>query len=59
MPERRYDDKEVGPIFQRATETSAAAQGEGLTLEQLEVIAAEAGMATWGTGLRRCDEPNP
>ena len=44
MPERRYDDKEVALILKRATETSAAALGEGLTLEQLKVIAAEAGI---------------
>jgi hypothetical protein len=44
MPERRYDDKEVALILKRATETSAAGLGEGLTLEQLKVIAAEAGI---------------
>lgn len=44
MPERRYDDKEVALILKRATESSAAALGEGLTLEQLKVIAAEAGI---------------
>lgn len=44
MPERRYDDKEVALILKRATETSAAGMGEGLTLDQLKVIAAEAGI---------------
>lgn len=44
MAERRYDDKEVALILKRATESSAAGLGEGLTLAQLKVIAAEAGI---------------
>jgi hypothetical protein len=46
---RRYGDKEVGLILRRATEfqrqePASAAEGGGLTLAELEEIAAEAGI---------------
>lgn len=47
-PKRRYGEKEVGLILKRATELSQSApeptEGGGLTIEDLEDIAAEAGI---------------
>jgi hypothetical protein len=47
-PRRRYGEKEVGLILKRATELSQGApeptEGSGLTLEELEEIAIEAGI---------------
>lgn len=48
-PRRRYGDKEVGLILKRAAELqrlepSASAEGSGLSLSDLEEIAAEAGI---------------
>jgi hypothetical protein len=61
--ERRYSDREVSVILKRATELQATGRsgptGEGLTLEELEEIGAEAGIdpATLRAAAREIDAP--
>lgn len=50
MPERRYSDDEVAEIFARATEAEQSTPrrlhaGDGMTLQQLQEIGREAGIA--------------